>query len=133
MNFAFAAQHRRRVVETEEIRNLPSEEEQDIQNRTKRVIVDLLNSVGGGHSITVDEVTPQTHVVDDLDADSLEVVDIVMGLEEEFDIEISDEDAGDKIGRTIGEISDYIVRRYTNLGSTVPLEPKKSARQIQQT
>lgn len=40
-----------------------------------------------------DEVTPSASFVDDLGADSLDVVELVMGLEEEFDIEIPDEDA----------------------------------------
>ena len=53
-----------------------------------------------------DEVTPQASFVDDLGADSLDVVELVMGLEEEFDVEIPDEDA-EKI-TTVQEAVSYI-------------------------
>ena len=46
---------------------------------------------------------------DDLNADSLDVVEIIMALEEEFDIEIPDEDA-EKI-RTVGDVTEYIKER----------------------
>lgn len=55
--------------------------------RVKKVVVDRLK-------VSDDEVTETASFVDDLGADSLDVVDLVMGLEEEFDIEIPDEDAG---------------------------------------
>jgi len=51
-------------------------------------------------------VTPQSKFVEDLGADSLDVVELVMALEEEFDIEIPDEDA-EKIA-TVGEAVKYI-------------------------
>ena len=53
-----------------------------------------------------DEVTPQASFIDDLGADSLDVVELVMGLEEEFDVNIPDEDA-EKI-TTVQEAVDYI-------------------------
>jgi acyl carrier protein len=59
--------------------------------RVKKVIVEQLD-------VSEDEVTPEASFVDDLGADSLDVVELVMGLEEEFDIEIPDEDA-EKIQR----------------------------------
>jgi acyl carrier protein len=52
------------------------------------------------------EVTPSASFVDDLGADSLDTVELVMALEEHFDIEIPDEDA-EKI-RTVQEAIDYI-------------------------
>ncbi len=52
------------------------------------------------------EVTPEAHFIDDLGADSLDTVELVMALEEEFGIEISDEDA-EKI-QTVGDVSKYI-------------------------
>lgn len=56
----------------------------------------------------VDEsvVTPDASFVDDLGADSLDIVELIMGLETEFDIEIPDEDA-EKIA-TVGDAVEYI-------------------------
>ena len=67
--------------------------------RVKNVIVDQL-------SVDADEVTLEASFVDDLGADSLDVVELIMGLETEFDIEIPDEDA-EKI-RTVGDAVEYI-------------------------
>jgi len=55
-------------------------------DRVRKVVVEQLDA-------NEDEVTPSASFVDDLGADSLDVVELVMGLEEEFDIEIPDEDA----------------------------------------
>lgn len=52
------------------------------------------------------DVKPEASFKEDLDADSLDVVELVMELEDEFDIEISDEDA-EKI-LTVGNVLDYI-------------------------
>ena len=67
--------------------------------RVKNVIVDQL-------SVHADEVTLEASFVDDLGADSLDVVELIMGLETEFDIEIPDEDA-EKIS-TVGDAVEYI-------------------------
>ena len=67
--------------------------------RVKNVIVDQL-------SVDAEEVKPEASFVDDLVADSLDVVELIMGLETEFDIEIPDEDA-EKIS-TVGDAVDYI-------------------------
>ena len=53
-----------------------------------------------------DKITPDTHFVNDLGADSLDTVELVMELEEEFDINIPD-DAAEKIQR-VGEAIDFI-------------------------
>jgi len=66
--------------------------------RVKNVIVDQL-------SVDADEVTLEASFVDDLGADSLDVVELIMGLETEFDIEIPDEDA-EKIS-TVGYIKSH--------------------------
>ena len=66
--------------------------------RVKNVIVDQL-------SVDADEVTLEASFVDDLGADSLDVVELIMGLETEFDIEIPDEDA-EKI-TTVQNAIDY--------------------------
>jgi acyl carrier protein len=68
-------------------------------DRVKKVVVEQLD-------VAEDEVTPQASFVDDLGADSLDVVELVMGLEEEFDLEIPDEDA-EKI-TTVQEAVNYI-------------------------
>jgi len=68
-------------------------------DRVKKVVVEQLE-------VAEDEVTPQASFVDDLGADSLDVVELVMGLEEEFDVEILDEDA-EKI-TTVQEAVNYI-------------------------
>ncbi|MCD8180535.1 MAG: acyl carrier protein [Firmicutes bacterium] len=67
--------------------------------RVKDVIVDQL-------SVDAEEVTMEASFVDDLGADSLDVVELIMGLETEFDIEIPDEDA-EKIS-TVGDAVEYI-------------------------
>ena len=67
--------------------------------RVKNVIVDQL-------SVDADEVTLEASFVVDLGADSLDVVELIMGLETEFDIEIPDEDA-EKIS-TVGDAVEYI-------------------------
>lgn len=68
-------------------------------DRVRKVVVEQLQR-------SEDEVTPQASFVDDLGADSLDVVELVMGLEEEFDIEIPDEDA-EKIA-TVQDAVKYI-------------------------
>ena len=53
-----------------------------------------------------DSITPETNLADDLGADSLDVVDMLMSLEDEFDVEIPDEEI-ERI-RTVGELVAYI-------------------------
>lgn len=53
-----------------------------------------------------DEITMESSFIDDLGADSLDIVELIMALETEFDIEISDEDA-EKVA-TVGDVVDYI-------------------------
>jgi acyl carrier protein len=67
--------------------------------RVRKVVVQQLE-------VAEEEVTPQASFVDDLGADSLDVVELVMGFEEEFDITIPDEDA-EKIA-TVGDAVSYI-------------------------
>lgn len=68
-------------------------------DRVKEIIVDQLG-------VDEDKVTLEASFVDDLGADSLDVVELVMALEEEFEIEIPDEDA-EKIA-TVGDALEYI-------------------------
>ena len=67
--------------------------------RVKKVIVEQLD-------VSEEEVTPEASFVDDLGADSLDQVELIMAFEEEFDIEIPDEDA-EKI-TTVGDAVNYI-------------------------
>jgi acyl carrier protein len=73
--------------------------ETTIEDRVKQIIVEQLGVDAG-------EVTNQAHFVNDLGADSLDTVELVMALEEEFDTEIPDEQA-EKI-QTVGQAIDYI-------------------------
>jgi acyl carrier protein len=59
-----------------------------------------------------DDITLESSFVDDLGADSLDIVELIMALEEEFDIEIPDEDA-EKI-QTVGDVVDYI-KEHTDM------------------
>ena len=70
-----------------------------IEQRVKELVVEQLG-------VSQDQVTPQASFVDDLGADSLDTVELVMAFEEEFGIEIPDEDA-EKITR-VKEAVDYI-------------------------
>lgn len=67
--------------------------------RVKKVVVDRLK-------VSEDEVTETASFVDDLGADSLDVVDLVIGFEDEFEVQIPDEDA-EKI-TTVKQAVDYI-------------------------
>ncbi len=71
----------------------------NIADRVKQIIVEQLG-------VDAAEVTPQAHFVNDLGADSLDTVELVMALEEELDTEIPDEQA-EKI-QTVGQAIDYV-------------------------
>lgn len=70
-----------------------------IEERVKKIVVDQLG-------VKEDDVTPNASFVDDLGADSLDTVELVMALEEEFETEIPDEEA-EKI-TTVQQAVDYI-------------------------
>jgi len=74
-------------------------ESTDIESRVKEIIVEQLG-------VDESEVNPAASFVNDLGADSLDTVELVMALEEEFDIEIPDEEA-EKI-QSVGQAIDYI-------------------------
>jgi len=57
-------------------------------------------------SVDKDKVVPGASFVDDLGADSLDLVELIMSMEEEFDIEISDEDAENLA--TVKDVMDYV-------------------------
>ena len=70
-----------------------------LEEQVKEIIVEQLG-------VTADEVVPQASFIDDLGADSLDIVELVMAMEEAFDVEIPDEDA-EKI-QTIGSAVTYL-------------------------
>ena len=70
-----------------------------VEEKVKHIIVEQLG-------VDADEVKAEASFVDDLGADSLDVVELVMALEEEFGLEISDEDA-EKL-RTVQQAIEYI-------------------------
>jgi len=70
-----------------------------VMERVKDIVADNLG-------VDRDKITPETSFVNDLGADSLDTVELVMELEEEFDIQIPDDQA-EKI-KTVGEAVDYI-------------------------
>lgn len=76
-----------------------------VQDKVKSIIAEQLG-------VKPEEVNPQASFVEDLGADSLDTVELVMALEEEFSIEIPDEDA-EKI-TTVGDAVKYIEEKTAN-------------------
>jgi acyl carrier protein len=76
-----------------------------VEEKVRKIIVDQLG-------VDAAEVKPEAHFVDDLGADSLDTVELVMALEEEFGIEIPDEDA-EKITR-VKDAIEYIEKNPKN-------------------
>ena len=74
----------------------------EVEEKIKKIISEQLG-------VDEDDVVPEAKFVDDLGADSLDTVELVMALEEEFDIEIPDEEA-EKI-QTVGAAIDFIKER----------------------
>lgn len=70
-----------------------------IEQRVKEIIADQLG-------VEMEKIVPEAKFVDDLGADSLDVVELIMAFEEEFNVEIPDEDA-EKIA-TVGDVLEYI-------------------------
>jgi acyl carrier protein len=77
------------------------QEEADLtsEERLKKIIAEQL-------SVSEEEVTPDASFIEDLNADSLEMVDLIISLEEEFGVQVSDEDA-EKI-KTVKDAIDYL-------------------------
>jgi len=74
--------------------------EKKLEGRICTLVADQLG-------VDVTEVTPEASIFDDLGADSLDVVELVLSLEDTFDIEVSDEEVEDM--RTIGDIQQYVI------------------------
>ncbi len=71
----------------------------DTMEKVKKIIVDQLG-------VEEEKVTEKSSFIDDLGADSLDIVELIMAFEEEFDIEIADEDA-EKI-KTVIDVINYL-------------------------
>ena len=76
-----------------------------VEDKIKAIIAEQLG-------VKADEVTPQASFIDDLGADSLDTVELIMALEEEFNVEIPDEDA-EKM-TTVGDAIKYIETKAAN-------------------
>jgi acyl carrier protein len=74
----------------------------DTFERIQKIVVDLLG-------VEPDKVTPDARFREDLEADSLDLVELVMEFEEQFGSTISDEDAQQL--KTVGEVVDYVEER----------------------
>jgi len=72
---------------------------EEVFEKVKDIIVEQLG-------VTGDSVTLEASFIDDLGADSLDIVELIMALEEEFDMEIPDSDAEKVV--TVGDVVDYI-------------------------
>ena len=72
---------------------------EEILEKVKGIIVEQLG-------VTDTSVTMEASFIDDLGADSLDIVELIMAIEEEFDIEIPDSDAEKVV--TVGDVVDYI-------------------------
>ncbi|NLL14127.1 MAG: acyl carrier protein [Fibrobacter sp.] len=71
----------------------------DMENKVKQIIIEKLG-------VSEDKVNPQASFVDDLGADSLDLVELIMAFEDAFDIEIPDEDA-EKL-KSVKDALDYL-------------------------
>jgi acyl carrier protein len=78
-----------------------------VEQKVKQIIADQLG-------VDIEKITPEAKFVDDLGADSLDVVELIMAFEEEFGIEIPDEDA-EKIA-TVKDVIDYINSKQSKQG-----------------
>ncbi len=76
-----------------------------VEERVKTIICDQL-------AVEPAKVTPTASFIDDLGADSLDIVELVMTMEEEFDLDIPDEDA-EKI-KTVGDVTKYIAAKASH-------------------
>ena len=79
-------------------------EREELLKKIKAIVADKL-------SISEDQVTEEASFIDDLGADSLDTVELVMALEDEFDLDIPDEDA-EKM-TTVQDVFDYLEKVTT--------------------
>ena len=73
-----------------------------VEDKIREIIVEQLG-------VSAEEVVPEASFIDDLGADSLDIVELVMGMEEQFQVEIPDEDA--ERMQSIGDAINYVEER----------------------
>ena len=83
-----------------------------MQITRESVADDIRKLIAESLSINLEEIKEDSKFIDDLGADSLDIVELVMAMESKFNIEIPDEDA-QKI-KTVGEAIDYVFKRLSN-------------------
>lgn len=76
-----------------------------VEERVRNIICDRL-------AVEKEKITPVASFIDDLGADSLDIIELVMTMEEEFDLDIPEEDA-DKM-KTVGDVVKYITSKQTH-------------------
>lgn len=74
----------------------------DVLSRVRGIVAEVIG-------VDLSEVSEQSHFINDLGADSLDTVELVMALEEEFDIEVPDESA--EMLQTVGQVVDWLEER----------------------
>ena len=77
----------------------------EIEERVKRIIAEK-------YGVDPSELKPETRFIEDLGADSLSTIELIAELEEEFNIEIPDEEA--EKNQTVGQAIEYMIRRLTS-------------------
>jgi len=94
------------LIQSPLIRNQPNQplfmSDKSIEEKVKDIIVEQLG-------VNPEQVTPQASFIEDLGADSLDTVELVMAFEEEFNVEVPDEDA-EKL-QTVGDVVTYITEK----------------------
>ena len=73
-----------------------------IEDKVKKIIAEKLD-------VDISDVVPEASLIDDLGADSLAIVELIMTMEEEFDIDVPDEDAEKLV--TVKAAIDYIIEK----------------------
>ena len=92
------------TVEQAKDQNQENSMSSNVEERVRKIICDQL-------AVDTDKVTLSASFIDDLGADSLDIVELVMTMEEEFDLDIPDEDA-EKM-KSVGDVVKYIAEKAT--------------------
>ena len=73
------------------------------------ILEKIQNTLAQQFEVSADSISADTNIVDDLGADSLDVVELIMSVEDEFGFSIPDEDAAELV--TVGKLAEYIEAR----------------------